>query len=71
MQRLGISAGSGLRGSANQSVVSGGRSADGRPRASPVDPNADPVGMAVSTGVPLSQNETQWASEPTVRSRGL
>ena len=59
MQRLGISSLSGLRGSANQSVVSGARSARGRPRASLADRARDPVRVAFSTGAPLAQNETQ------------
>jgi len=66
MQRLGISAGSGLRGSANQSVVSGSRSARGRPRAALADRTRDPARVAFSTGGPVAQNETQWcAARPT------
>jgi len=59
MQRLGISSVSGLRGSANQSVVSGSRSARGRPRAALADRTRDPARVAFSTGGPVAQNETQ------------
>ena len=59
MQRLGISAASGLRGSANQSVVSGARGARKPPCASLADRARDPVRVAFSTGAPLAQNETQ------------
>ena len=59
MQRLGISAASGLRGSANQSVVWGARSARKPPRALLADRARNPVRVAFSTGAPLAQNETQ------------
>jgi len=59
MQRLGISAASGLRRSANQSVVSGARSARKPPRALLADRARDPVRIAFSTGAPLARNETQ------------